>query len=328
MKKEKLDLFQAIDKFCQKNQLLPPGSRVILGLSGGPDSIFLLNYLAPMHHNKQIYLVTTHLDHQWRSDSHKDAEFCTAAANALGVPIIIGKAKELSLNLKFNGSLEELGRLMRRQFLQKICTEEKADLIALAHQAQDQEETFFIRMIRGSSLTGLAAMRPKQGNYIRPLLSINRQEIIEHLHTHNITYVTDPTNESDLFLRNRIRKSVLPALRSTDTRFDLNFARTLAHLQETEDYLIDLTISTLNDISITQGCQQSICNKKFNKLHPILKKRVLIAWLCHAKVPFTPTEKFLNEIINFLAREAGSTHQLHPHWGIIKLKQVSSIKKF
>lgn len=320
-------LHKIIADFCDKNQLLPEGTRVILGLSGGPDSVFLLHYFAPLHEQKKIHLIAAHLDHQWRADSHKDVEFCLKTTAALNIKLIAAKASELGLQFKFKGSKEELGRSMRRHFLQQVCQQEGADVIALAHQAQDQEETFFIRLLRGSSLSGLTAMRPQQGMYIRPLLATSRQEIVNYLDAHHIDYLIDPSNESDLFLRNRIRNTILPALRKVDARFDNNFARTLAQLQEAEDFFIDLTINTLEQISSLQDSKLIVSTQKFNILPLILKKRVLIAWLCHEKVPFTPSDKFLNEIIKFLAQQPGKTHQLHPTWSIQKNKQKALITK-
>lgn len=322
-----MKIHQTIDAFCKAYRLIPTGSRIVLGLSGGPDSIFLLHYLAQLHRDKIIHLIAAHLDHQWRQESYKDVEFCLEATQALGIELVSAKASELGLTFKFKGSKEELGRSMRRHFLQQIHKQKGADFIALAHQAQDQEETFFIRLLRGSSLTGLTSMRPKQGIYIRPLLSISRQEIIEYLDANKIVYLTDPSNESDVFLRNRIRKSVLPALRQVDSRFDNNFARTLEQLQQTEDFLLEYTINTLEEISTRQESHLSISTKKFNILPPILKKRVLIAWLCAEKVPFVPTESFFNEIIKFLSREPAKTHQLHQHWSIDKRKHSALIKK-
>jgi tRNA(Ile)-lysidine synthase len=312
------DLFQAIDALCKRHTLLPHNATIILGLSGGPDSMMLLHYLQARREANECNLIAAHLNHEWRVNSQNDVEFCAEQTEKLGVRLISSKISELSFKPKFNGSKEDLGRLFRRHFLQSVKEQEGADFIALAHQMQDQQETFFIRMIRGSSLTGLTAMQPRQGCYIRPLLEISRADIIAYLENNKIPYLIDPSNESDLFLRNRLRNKVLPMLRSIDKRFDHNFARTLTQLKETDEFLDELTIHTLRTISSVIEGKLTIQAKEFNLLHPILKKRILIAWLIHEQVPFTPTEHFLLEIINFMTRPAGKEHQLHTTWSINK----------
>src|SRR5260221_9609791 len=147
---------------------------------------------------------------------------------------------------------------MRRYFFEKVLQEHNADCIALAHHAQDQEETFFIRLIRGSSLTGLTAIKAKHGHYIRPLLETNKSDILAWLHENNIPYATDTTNDSSDYLRNRIRMNVLPALRTCDDRFATNFLSTLNRLQSTEQFLEQLTLKTFEDISYIQTNQRYI----------------------------------------------------------------------
>lgn len=324
---DRSELLQAIDAYSKHHNLIPQKSTIILGLSGGPDSMMLLHYLSAKHNAGEINLIAAHLDHEWRSNSQNDVEFCREQTYTLGIRLIAAKVSELSFKPKFNGSKEDLGRLLRRHFFESLKKQEGADLIALAHQMQDQQETFFIRMIRGSSLAGLTAMRPRQGDYIRPLLETSRTDIIAYLGNNNIPYLTDPSNESDLYLRNRIRNKVLPVLRTIDSRFDRNFARTLLQLKETDELLDTLVATTLASTSSTSDGKLAIYIKEFNTLHSVLKKRVIITWLIHEKVPFTPSEQFLTEIISFMSKPQGKTHQLHKTWSITKKQSLATIIK-
>ena len=131
--------------------------------------------------NPQIKIIATHLDHQWRAESWRDVEFCAQLCQNLEIEFIARKAEELNLEIKFNGSKEELGRKMRRALFAQILKEKNADFIALAHHLQDQQETFFLRLLRGSSLSGLCCMQEIDGNYIRPLLGIDKKDIFEYL---------------------------------------------------------------------------------------------------------------------------------------------------
>ena len=321
------EFLHTIDAFCSHHALIPQKAKIVLGLSGGPDSMMLLHYLSAKQASGDINLIAAHLDHEWRANSQNDVEFCREQTERIGVRLTASKISELSFKPKFNGSKEDLGRLMRRHFLEAVKKQEAADFIALAHQMQDQQETFFIRMIRGSSLAGLTAMRPHQGNYIRPLLETDRTDIIAYLDSNQIPYLIDPSNESDLYLRNRIRNQVLPVLRTIDNRFDKNFARTLQQLQETDEFLDDIAITTLASISSTIDGTMAISTKEFNTLNTVLQKRIIITWLIHEQVPFTPSEQFLHEIINFMAQPAGKTHQLHQSWSINKKQSAATIVK-
>ena len=320
-------LLHTIDTFCTRHRLIPHKAKIILGLSGGPDSMMLLHYLCTKQTERSIELIAAHLDHEWRANSQNDVEFCREQTERIGARFIYSKISDLSFKPKFNGSKEDLGRLMRRHFLETIKKQENADFIALAHQMQDQQEPFFIRMIRGSSLAGLTAMRPLQGDYIRPLLETDRTDIIAYLESNQIPYLIDPSNESNLYLRNRIRNQVLPVLRTIDNRFDQNFARTLQQLKETDDFLDKLTAKTLTSISSIIEGRIAIRAKEFNALSTVLQKRIIITWLIHEQVPFTPSEQFLHEIINFMAQPAGKAHQLHQSWSINKKQSAATIVK-
>lgn len=316
-----------INQFVHAHNLLPQGSCIVLGLSGGPDSVFLLQYLAQLQQEGLITLIAAHLDHEWRPDSSKDEQFCREMASKLNVKFVSRKMSELGSAEKFNGSLEELGRNARRYFLEHVTKEHNADYIALAHHLQDQQETFFIRLIRGTSLTGLTAMRPKYGLYIRPLLEINKDDIVAGLEQNNIPYLIDPSNEMPTFLRNCIRQNVLPALRACDTRFDTNFFVTLNRLKETEAFLETTTSETFDTISSVINNIRQMNIKHFLNLHSVMRYRVLMHWLITQNVPFPPTQAFLDEIMRFLHKTESKTHEIHERWSLVKEKGMVFIEK-
>lgn len=318
---------KAITAFTDYHNLIPSESSIVIGFSGGPDSLFLLLVLAHLKEERKLTLTAAHLDHQWRPESAQEVEFCRTAARAYGVPCVSGSADEFSSTLKFTGSREELGRNMRRAFLERVAREVGADSIALAHHAQDQQETFFIRLIRGASLSGLTGMRPRSGMYIRPLLETNKQDMVGYLEQQHISYLTDPSNESSEFLRNRIRMNVVPALRTCDQRFDANFARTLTQLKKADDFIATIITHIFDELaSIEQGVLRINLKKLFN-VPLYAQQRIILHWLVQEQVPFTPQESFVDEVIKFLRTPAGGTHQLHTHWYITKKQQWAWIEK-
>src|SRR5271156_3631201 len=267
-------LFSKIHAAIEKDQLIKPGDTLIIGLSGGPDSLFLLHFLASIRMQLNLNLIAAHLDHGWRAESAKDAQFCQEAAAAIGVEFITQKISDLGFSLKFNGSLEELGRLARRHFFEAVLNQYQAQAIALGHHLQDQQETFFIRLIRGTSLSGLVSMRPRHGHYIRPLLTVSKDEILTYLQKHAIPYLTDPTNEADTFLRNRIRQQVLPALKACDARFEQSFLATLERLHALETHLEHETIQVLEHLSLHNSDKKGLNLRQFNLLPAIMQERL------------------------------------------------------
>jgi tRNA(Ile)-lysidine synthase len=310
-----------IERYTEQEQLIPASSTIIIGLSGGPDSVFLLHFLASIAHKKNITLIAAHLDHGWRAESVNDARWCMQLAQKYSIPIVVKTVQELPLALKYNGSKEEIGRKARRYFFESLAQEMNAQAIALAHHADDQQETFFIRLMRGTSLAGLVGMQAKDGLYIRPLLQTKKQEVLEYLAQHQLDYLVDTSNTSDDFLRNRIRSCAIPALQKCDNRFDANFNKALGQLQQTEDFLDKLAHQLFTQVT---GPENSLDLNAFFALHEIMRHRILILWLCTAKVSFTPSSALLNEIIRFLQKPTNGSHTI-ASWTIKKYRQRASI---
>lgn len=304
--------------------LLKSKNTYIVGLSGGPDSVYLLHQLVALRTNKNLTLIAAHLNHEWRASAKQDVLFCQQLCAQLNVPLVAKKASELDYFVKPNGSKEETGRKLRRFFFEQVAQEHKADGIILAHHADDQIETFFIRLIRGSTIAGLSCMKEQNGLYIRPLLNVPKEHIMSFLQEHVLAYVIDPTNESQNYLRNRIRTQVIPALKTCDARATHNFARTLTNIQATEEFLQKLTMQTYAQLLDEQ---ETLDLKKLCEIDEYLQKRVVQHWLVHNQACHTLTHAFLDEILRFLQSPQGGIHRLNTHWEIEKKQSKAIIKK-
>lgn len=310
--------YELIIKACQQKNIIEK-PKIILGLSGGPDSRFLLEVLAILHNEKKIELVVTHLDHEWRKDSGQDLLWCQNVCEQKNIAFIGARASELACAIKYNGSQEEIGRILRRFLFKKVLQEHNAHFIALAHHAQDQQETFFMRLLRGSSLQGLCCMKMIDGVYIRPLLQENKKDICDYLNEQKITYLYDVTNESDKYLRNRIRNHVLPALELCDQRFTQKFETTIEHLQEEELFLQKLTLQEFKNIFTQEELYGWVGDvNKFCMLDLVLQRRVLLHWLIVQTVSFTPSAGFLHELLSFACSHRGGTHVVNQTWALCK----------
>lgn len=306
-----------------QTSIIPSSSTIILGLSGGPDSMYLLHKLHAVQAQLNINIIAAHLDHEWQESSKVAAQICQNACDNLKVPLVTQKMSELTYSAQWNGSQEEFGRNMRRHFFATLAQKYQAAGIALAHHQQDQQETFFIRLLRGSSLTGLTGMKEKDGLYIRPILGCTKTEIIDYLEQHAIAYYTDPTNGSDHYLRNRIRHHVVPALQNTDHRFEQNLRATMDQLKHVEDFLTHHTAETLVTISSEQG----IDLQKFLNLHIVMQQRLVLQLMIAAQVTFTPSQKLFKEIMRFLEKSPATQHTIHISWMVQKSRSHFVIKK-
>ncbi len=321
-------LFSKTQRFIDQHCLIKAKSTIICGFSGGPDSLFLLIFLARLAQNGLIALIAAHLDHEWQLDSDKTAQFCIDAANRMGIKIITQKLSELPHTLTHkNGSLENMGRIARKLFFDSLYQKFNADAVALGHHLQDQQETFFIRLIRGSSLTGLTVMKARSGHVIRPLLELHKADIVEYLVRNNIKFIHDKTNDSDSFLRNRLRKYVIPALRSCDNRFDTNFLKTITRLQEGDEAITAVAKRFLNQKSVVIDNQawlpiSTLLDQPINLQHCIL-----INYLIANKAQFNPSNRFLQEILHFLQCNKSRSHQLSDDWLLSKLNGLVAIHK-
>ncbi|OGB83006.1 tRNA lysidine(34) synthetase TilS [candidate division TM6 bacterium RIFCSPHIGHO2_12_FULL_32_22] len=307
-----------IKEYIKSNNLVQPNSTILVGLSGGPDSVCLLHILFSLKDELNLNLVAAHLDHEWRTESSKDAEFCKKLCDKLDIKLIVEQASNLDKEFKDVGSKEDLGRKMRRYFFEESAKKVCANFIALGQHLQDQEENFFIRLIRGTSLSGLTGIKAKDGIYIRPLIDIKKEEILNYLKKHNLEFVTDVSNIDEAYLRNRIRKKVIPALNECDSRFDENFLRTLHKLQEADTFIEKI---------VENYIEENLDIKKLLSLDNYLQKRILLRWLINSKVQFNISESFLDEILKFLKSEHGGKHQLHEEWFIEKKQNFANIKK-
>jgi len=312
-------LIKKVCVFADAHTLIPQNSSIVIGFSGGPDSVFLLHFLKAVQQERALTLYAAHLNHEWRgADADADAAFCAAMVAELEIPFFQARMSELPVQPAYEGSREAQGRHARRLFLTTVQRETGAQHIALAHHADDQQETFFIRLVRGASLSGLVGMVPHAEQYIRPLLSIHKQEILDFLHEHNIAYRTDLSNYEPDYLRNRVRATIIPALKAADERFEHSFLQTLTRLQETEDFLCVITEQTFAEIAIRQDTYFVLDLTPFKKLHSVLQERILIYWLCREKVPFPPAHGFLREMIRFIESPHGGTHHIHHAWSLKK----------
>jgi tRNA(Ile)-lysidine synthase len=200
----------------RRHALLRDGSRVLVALSGGADSVALLLLLKELEAGGVVVVAgAAHLNHQLRgADADADEAFCAALAARAGVPFVSERADVAAIARAQKRSIEDAARVVRYEFLDRAAALLRADAVAVAHTKDDQAETFLLRLMRGAGTRGLAAIRPRAGKVIRPLLDVDRGALREYLSARGAMFREDATNADVAVPRNRVRHALLPYLRS------------------------------------------------------------------------------------------------------------------
>ncbi len=277
-------LIDRVRAFCDRYDLLPGDSTVVVAVSGGPDSLCLLHLLQRLSHARRLRLHVAHLDHQLRSDSQDDARFVAEVAAAMQLPITVGQADVAALARARRGGVEEAARVARLTFLEQVARSIDAGRVALGHTADDQAETVVLRLLRGAGPAGLAAMRPRRRLrvadrsapwIVRPLLETTRAEVEAYCREHGLVPRRDPSNESDTYLRNRVRGYILPLLKTYNPNIVATLGRTARVCADEDDLLVELTEQAWQRIARVDGTTIAIDRSAFEALHHALQRRVL-----------------------------------------------------
>ena len=202
-----------VEAFIRKYHMIEEGDRVVAGVSGGADSVCLLFMLCALRERMKFQILVCHVNHGLRgAEADSDEKYVEELCGKLGVPCRIFRENVELTARKRKQSLEEAGRMVRREAFETMCREDGGTKIATAHHQDDNAETMLLNLARGTGLNGLCSIRPVRERWIRPLLCLGRKEIEEWLESREIRFCRDATNEEDEYTRNRIRHHIIPAL--------------------------------------------------------------------------------------------------------------------
>lgn len=209
-----MPVLKTIEATVRRYRMFAPGDRVVVGVSGGPDSVALVHALWRLRDRLRISLVIGHLNHQLRgSASYEDANFVRQLGEQLDLPVVVELNDVRSRARSYHLSLEAAAREARYRFFDYVAEKRSAQKIATGHTANDQAETILMRLFRGSGTSGASGIRPVlDGRIVRPLLRVTRREVDAYLAAHHLTARMDVSNTDLSYLRNRIRHTVLPRL--------------------------------------------------------------------------------------------------------------------
>lgn len=258
-----------------KYNMITPGDLVVVAVSGGPDSVCLLDILCKLKEELEIEILVAHFDHGLRPDQDEyETRFVERMAMSFNVPFESKRADPRMFTDK--GSLEERARNARYQFLWQVKRKAYARKIAMGHNLNDQAETVLMRLLRGSGPSGLAGIPPKRDDAIvRPLIAVARSEIESYLSQAGLSYVTDASNLKTSYLRNRIRLNLLPELRKYQPRIIELLGQTAEIMRSDEKWLMSNARTWIEEHLEEDGSKISIRLPAFIMLPDALKNQVI-----------------------------------------------------
>ncbi len=299
-------------EFIEKYRLLRPGDRVVVGVSGGADSVCLLFVLSEWAAKYGLELYVVHVNHGIRKEAGEDAAFVRRLCEKRNLPFALVEADVPGRAARERVSVEEMGRTVRYEAFEAEARRVAADHVAVAHNANDQAETMLFHLFRGSGLTGLGGIRPLRGKLIRPILCLEREEIERYLREKGVEYCQDSTNEEDHYARNRIRHHLLPYAEEQISKGSVaHMSQTALMLQEVEEYLLRQVRearekAVREDTGEDVPCIRIDC-QAFHALDPVIGKRLLLQLLQE----ISPTGKDLarihvEEVFTLFRKEGGA----------------------
>lgn len=306
---------QSVYEQLQQYDVVRADMRLLLAVSGGADSMAMLHamYLLKKQEGFSLFVVT--VNHCIRPESREDADFVVQECAALGIPctmvsLALGDVEQTAARRK--RGIEEAARFLRLQAFEDTAVKVHAHYILTAHTRNDNLETVLMRFFQGSSVSGLQGIRGQRGKYIRPLLTITRDEVIRFLTLYEYRWREDKTNNETRWLRNRIRHILIPALEETFAAYQAGMEKTLEHVAFDESFITDTydTLKHTGRLDPWVHCPKKeglICNtEQFLRLKPALQHRFLLEGLHILK----PRNRIQDSTLKKLAAFAAAKRQI------------------
>lgn len=289
-----MELIKQIKKYISDNNLLSPKAKIIVGVSGGSDSVALLHIL----HDLNYECIVAHCNFHLRGDeSFRDEYFVEKLAKKLNLKYLVTHFDTKKYVEDAGMSVEMAARELRYAWFEKIRKENKAEAIAVAHHQDDSIETVLLNLIRGTGIRGLSGMLPKNGKVVRPLLAIYHEDVLNYLKEKSIDFVEDSTNAEDIFIRNKIRLKIIPLMETINPSVKQAISRSANNLHKAEkiylNYIEEAKIKVLTDNNIS--------------IPELLKQEEPQTILFEILSPFGFTPSTIDDIFNSIKRQSGKT---------------------
>lgn len=272
-------LHQVENRVLSKS-LFKHGDTIVVAVSGGPDSVALFHMLSQLAKKYHWKLVAAHLNHQFRGEeSEREAQGVAMLAQQLNWPVVIEQRDVPQYIQETGANLQAAARELRYEFLEHVAKENQARVVALAHHADDQAETFLMNVLRGAGLYGLKGIKAQrdwhQLSWVRPLLSFQKQKILQYCELHQIEFFTDSSNLTEKYLRNQIRLKLIPYLENYNPQLSQAINRTVDILSVEHDFIEQETERVFQEMVFIISEGYRFNREAFISLHEALQRRLI-----------------------------------------------------
>ncbi len=311
-------MLQQVNDFINKHQLLENNTKIIVGVSGGPDSLALLHFLWNQRTIWNVYIIAAHVDHMFRGkQSEEDMNFVKNFCEVHDIPFEGIQIDVLSYQNTHGVSAQVAARECRFAYFKQVMEKHQAQYIALGHHGDDQIETILMRLVRGSTWEGQAGIKAKRafsnGYIIRPFLAVTKEMIEEYCFKNNLRPRVDPSNEKATYTRNRYRHTILPFLKEENRNVHERFQQFSEAILEDEKYLQELTVDKMN--TVIRRIQVDEINLKIssflNMPNPLQRRGIqLILNYLYGEIPSSLSNIHIESLLTLLSgnRPSGTLH--------------------
>lgn len=316
-------LEEKVIQTIKKYNMIKDGDKVVIGVSGGPDSITLLNILNNLKEKLNIKIYVAHINHMIRKEANEETEYVREFCNKLGIDFFAKKIKVEEEAKKLKIGTEEAGRNIRYAFFEEVANMVGANKIATAHNSNDNAETVLMNIIRGTSVSGLKGIeKVRDGKFIRPIIECNRDEIEEYCKEQNLDPRYDKSNKENIYTRNKIRNLLIPYLQKEFNPNIIEGINRLSYIAEEEErFLNNIVENEYENILISVNNNEKndtiILNlKEFNKLDYVIKSKLILYTISKIYGKTTGIEKIhIDDIIKLCKNNIGNKY-LTPKKGL------------
>ena len=304
-------LKEEVLKTIKTYNLIEKNDKVVIGVSGGPDSICLLHLLYSIKKELEFEIVVAHINHQIRKVADSETEYVKDFCKNLGIECFVKKENILELAKEQKKGTEEVGRQVRYDFFEEVAQKTNSNKIATAHNANDRAETVILNILRGSGIAGLKGIEAMRDNkYIRPLILTNREKIEKYCEENKLNPRIDESNLESIYSRNKVRNIVIPYIKK---EFNQNIIQTINRLSDVatdeNEFLQRLTKEQYNEISSIEDGIIVLNLKKFNHLELVIKRRLILYTINEAIHTTNGIEKVnIDDIIKLCKNNIGNKY--------------------
>ena len=302
-------LEEKVRKTIREYNLIEKNDSIVVGVSGGPDSMTLLSILLKLKEEFNLKIYVAHVNHMLRENAIKDEEYVKEFCEKNNIEIFIKKANISEIAQKEKIGLEEAGRNVRYNFFEEVLKNTESNKIAIAHNLNDKVETIIMNTLRGSGVSGLKGIEAKRKKYIRPLIEIEKYEIEKYCIENKINPRHDESNDDNTYTRNKIRNIVIPYIKN---EFNPNIIKTLNRLseiiKEEDEYVQSETEKIFKEILLTDEKNKiEFDPRKFNEQEKVIQKNLILLAIKKVKGSTQGIEKVnIDDIIKLCNNNIGN----------------------